>query len=305
MTTFSIWLAAFRLRTLPLALSSVFMGSFLAVASGVFSWSIIALSVVTTLLLQILSNLANDYGDGMKGTDNNMRLGPQRAIQSGSISPKEMKLAIVIFTLLSLVTGIWLIIESFGSDWYLGLLFLVLGLSAIAAAIKYTVGSKAYGYSGLGDLFVFLFFGLLAVLGTYFLNTLTLDWLVLLPAISMGFLSTGVLNLNNMRDIENDLKSGKNTLASSMGLGNAKKYHLFLVVGAMFAAIAYSVLNYSSLWNFLYVISFPLFIYQLFRIIKIKEEKLLDPFLKQLALTTLLFTILFGVSLILVIDIKF
>jgi len=305
MTTFSIWLAAFRLRTLPLALSSVFMGSFLAVASGVFSWSIIALSVVTTLLLQILSNLANDYGDGMKGTDNNMRLGPQRAIQSGSISPKEMKLAIVIFTLLSLVTGIWLIIESFGSDWYLGLLFLVLGLSAIAAAIKYTVGSKAYGYSGLGDLFVFLFFGLLAVLGTYFLNTLTLDWLVLLPAISMGFLSTGVLNLNNMRDIENDLKSGKNTLASSMGLGNAKKYHLFLVVGAMIAAIAYSVLNYSSLWNFLYVISFPLFIYQLFRIIKIKEEKLLDPFLKQLALTTLLFTILFGVSLILVIDIKF
>ncbi len=281
------------------------MGSFLAVASGVFSWSIIALSVVTTLLLQILSNLANDYGDGMKGTDNNMRLGPQRAIQSGSISPKEMKLAIVIFTLLSLVTGIWLIIESFGSDWYLGLLFLVLGLSAIAAAIKYTVGSKAYGYSGLGDLFVFLFFGLLAVLGTYFLNTLTLDWLVLLPAISMGFLSTGVLNLNNMRDIENDLKSGKNTLASSMGLGNAKKYHLFLVVGAMIAAIAYSVLNYSSLWNFLYVISFPLFIYQLFRIIKIKEEKLLDPFLKQLALTTLLFTILFGVSLILVIDIKF
>ncbi len=305
MTTFSIWIAAFRLRTLPLALSSVFMGSFLAIDSGIFSWSVIILSFTTTLLLQILSNLANDYGDGMKGTDNNMRLGPQRAIQSGSISPKEMKLAIVIFTLLSLVTGIWLIIESFGSDWYLGLLFLVLGLSAIAAAIKYTVGSKAYGYSGLGDLFVFLFFGLLAVLGTYFLNTLTLDWLVLLPAISMGFLSTGVLNLNNMRDIENDLKSGKNTLASSMGLGNAKKYHGFLVVGAMIAAIAYTILNYSSLWNFLYVISFPLFIYQLFRIIKIKEEKLLDPFLKQLALTTLLFTILFGVSLILVIDIKF
>ena len=136
MTIFSIWLAALRLRTLPLALSSVFMGSFLAVASGVFSWGIIALSVVTTLFLQILSNLANDYGDGMKGTDNNMRLGPQRAIQSGSISPKEMKLAIVIFTLLSLVTGIWLIIESFGSNWYLGLLFLGLGLSAIAAAIK-------------------------------------------------------------------------------------------------------------------------------------------------------------------------
>ncbi len=305
MTKLKSWIKAFRLRTLPLAISSILMGSFLAIASNNFNSLIITLSVVTTLLLQILSNLANDYGDGMKGTDNIERLGPKRTIQSGEISPKEMRIGIAIFSLLSLIAGIWLIFEAFGSDWPLALLFLVFGLASIAAAIKYTVGSKAYGYSGLGDLFVFIFFGLLAVMGSYYLNTLTLNWVILLPTFSMGLLSTAVLNLNNMRDIKNDLRSGKHTLASSMGLENAKKYHVFLVVGAMIAAITYSVLNYTSLWNFLYVISFPLFILQLLKIIKIKEEKLLDPFLKKLALTTLLFSVLFGIGLILVINIIF
>ena len=305
MTKFKSWIVAFRLRTLPLAISSILMGSFLAIASGAYNWTVITLSIITTLLLQILSNLANDYGDGMKGTDNKERIGPQRAIQSGNISPKEMKIAIVIFVLLSLVSGIWLIIESFGSNWYLGLLFLVLGLSAIAAAIKYTVGNKAYGYSGLGDLFVFLFFGLVAVLGTYFLNTLTVGWIIFLPAISMGFLSTGVLNLNNIRDIKNDLKSGKKTLASSLGIENAKKYHLALIVGAMLATIVYSTLNYTSIWNFLYLISFPLFISQLVKITNIKEEKLLDPYLKKLSLTILLFSILFGMGLFFEISISF
>ena len=305
MTKFKSWIVAFRLRTLPLAISSILMGSFLAIASGAYNWTVITLSIITTLLLQILSNLANDYGDGMKGTDNKERIGPQRAIQSGNISPKEMKIAIVIFVLLSLVSGIWLIIESFGSNWYLGLLFLVLGLSAIAAAIKYTVGNKAYGYSGLGDLFVFLFFGLVAVLGTYFLNTLTVGWMIFLPAISMGFLSTGVLNLNNIRDIKNDLKSGKKTLASSLGIENAKKYHLALIVGAMLATIVYSTLNYTSIWNFLYLISFPLFISQLVKITNIKEEKLLDPYLKKLSLTILLFSILFGMGLFFEISISF
>lgn len=299
MTKIKSWISAFRLRTLPLAISSILMGSFLAIASDKYNSLIITLSIVTTLLLQILSNLANDYGDGMKGTDNTDRLGPKRTIQSGEISPREMRVGIILFVLISLISGIWLIIESFGSNWQLALLFLVFGLASIAAAIKYTVGNKAYGYSGLGDLFVFLFFGFLAVMGSYYLNTLTLSWIILLPTLSMGFLSTGVLNLNNMRDIKNDLQSGKNTLASSMGLESAKKYHVFLVIGAMIAAIAFSMLNFNSTWNYLYLISFPLFVFQLFRIVKIKEEKLMDPFLKQLALTTLLFAVLFGVGLIL------
>lgn len=299
MTKIKSWISAFRLRTLPLAISSILMGSFLAIASDKYNSLIITLSIVTTLLLQILSNLANDYGDGMKGTDNIERLGPKRTIQSGEISPNEMRVGIILFVLLSLISGIWLIIESFGTDWHLALLFLAFGLASIAAAIKYTVGNKAYGYSGLGDLFVFLFFGFLAVLGSYYLNTLTLSWVILLPTLSMGFLSTGVLNLNNMRDIKNDLQSGKNTLASSLGFESAKKYHIFLVSGAMIAAIAFSTLNFNSIWNYLYLISFPLFVFQLFRIVKIKEEKLMDPFLKQLALTTLLFAVLFGLGLIL------
>lgn len=299
MSKINSWIKAFRFRTLPLALSSILMGSFLAVASGHYSNIIIGLSVLTTLLLQILSNLANDYGDGMKGTDNKDRLGPKRTIQSGEISPMQMKIAIVIFVLLSLASGIWLIVEAFGSDWYLGLLFLSLGLASIAAAIKYTVGKKAYGYSGLGDLFVFLFFGLVAVLGAYFLNTHQIKIEILLPTISIGLLSTGVLNLNNMRDIENDLQSGKNTLASTMGIEKAKKYHLFLILGAIISAVIFTILEYSSPWNLIYIITFPLFFLQLSKIMKIKEEQLLDPFLKQLALTTLLFSVLFGMGLLL------
>ena len=299
MTTFSVWISAFRLRTLPLALSSVLMGSFLAVASGVFSWRIIVLSIVTTLFLQILSNLANDYGDGLKGTDNSDRLGPQRAIQSGEISPAKMKTAIMIFVLLSLVSGIWLIVEALGSNWYLGLLFLVFGLAAIAAAIKYTMGKKAYGYSGFGDLFVFLFFGLLAVAGVYYLNTMSVNPSLFLPAISMGLLSTGVLNLNNMRDIENDLISGKKTLAATLGIEKAKKYHIVLIFGAIFSAIIYTRFNYTSPWNLVYWLSFPLFIIRVRSVLKIQDKRLLDPYLKQLALTTLLFSLLFGIGLLL------
>jgi len=275
------------------------MGSFLAMASGIFSWGVIVLSIVTTLFLQILSNLANDYGDGLKGTDNSERLGPQRAIQSGEISPAKMKIAIIIFALLSLVSGIWLIIEALGSNRLMGLLFLAFGLAAIAAAMKYTMGKKAYGYSGFGDLFVFLFFGLLAVIGTYFLNTLSFDPSLILPAIAMGLLSTGVLNLNNMRDIENDLKSGKKTFAAILGIEKAKKYQVILVFGAMFSAIIYSRFNYTSPWNLIYLLSFPLLVLQVRSILKIQDKKLLDPFLKQLALTTLLFSLLFGIGLLL------
>ncbi len=299
MTKLNSWISAFRLRTLPLALSSILMGSFLAIATDNYNWSVIILSLVTTLLLQILSNLANDYGDGIKGTDNSDRLGPLRAIQSGDISLKQMRIGIGIFVLLSLISGIWLIIEALGNDWYLGLLFFVLGIAAIAAAIKYTVGNTAYGYSGFGDLFVFLFFGLLAVFGTYFLNTHSINWEIILPASSMGLLSTGVLNLNNMRDMKNDNVSGKYTLALKLGYQNAKFYHYMLVTLAMIFAIVFVVLYYHSLWQFLFLISFIFMIRDLFQISKITNKSLLDPYLKRLALLTLLFTILFGLGMVL------
>ncbi len=298
MTKFKSWITAFRLRTLPLAISSILMGSFLAIASGIYNWFVISLSIITTLFLQILSNLANDYGDGIKGTDNKDRVGPVRTIQSGKISPKEMRIGIVIFIILSLISGIWLIVESLGSSWYLGLLFFLLGLAAIASAIKYTVGNNAYGYIGFGDLFVFLFFGLLAVAGTYFLNTHSLDWKIFLPASAIGLLSTGVLNLNNMRDMKNDSKSGKRTLALTLGYSFSKTYHTILIASAMILLVVFIALQYNNPWQFIFVISFPTMIKELIEINKITDKKLLDPYLKKLAFSTLILTLLFGMGII-------
>jgi len=298
MTKIKSWIKAFRLRTLPLALSSILMGSFLAIETNNYNLSVIILSLITTLLLQILSNLANDYGDGMKGTDNDNRLGPLRTIQSGEITPRQMKFGIGIFVILSLISGIWLIVESLGTNWHLGLLFFIFGIAAIAAAIKYTVGNTAYGYSGFGDLFVFIFFGLLAVMGTYFLVTHNIYWELILPASTMGFLSTGVLNLNNMRDMKNDANSGKHTLALMLGIKFAKLYHYLIITAAMLFTIIFVLLNYHSLWQFLFIISFPFMIRDLIEISKINDKSLLDPYLKRLALLTLLFTVLFGIGMI-------
>lgn len=286
------------MRTLPLALSSILMGSFLAVSNGNYDWLVILLAATTTVLLQILSNLANDYGDSMKGTDNVNRLGPKRTVQSGEISRSQMKTGIWVFVVVSLISGLSLLYVAFREDFLTAFVFLVIGLGAIAAAIKYTVGKGAYGYVGLGDLFVFLFFGLAGVLGTYFLNVKMLEWDVVLPAISLGFFSVGVLNLNNMRDIENDIQSGKNTPASKLGLKKAKVYQALLVIGALCLALVYVFLNYVSPWNFLFLIVAPLMIKDLSGIFKQQEQALLDPYLKKLALGTFLFTVVFGIGIL-------
>ncbi len=294
---FSAWVEAFRLRTLPLALSAIFMGSLLAVADGRYDVWIISLAVLTTLFLQILSNLANDYGDVLKGTDNDDRIGPKRAVQSGQISLRQMKSAIILFAMLSFVSGLGLLYVSLGNHFLISLLFLALGLAAIAASIKYTTGRHAYGYRGLGDVFVFIFFGLVAVLGTYYLNSLQFHWHLLLPAAAMGFLSTGVLNLNNMRDMDNDRASGKHTIASRLGYGRARIYHALLVIFALVFATIYVLLDFHFVWNFLFFLTVPLFIRDLIQIYKTQDKALLDPFLKQLALSTLLFSLLFGVGI--------
>ena len=294
---FSIWVEAFRLRTLPLAVSTILTGSFLAVADGLYRGWVIGLALLTTLFLQILSNLANDYGDALKGTDNTERVGPKRTVQSGQITPRQMKSAIIVFSLLSFVSGLALLYVALGTHFAIALLFLVIGIAAIAAAIKYTTGTHAYGYKGLGDLFVFVFFGLVAVLGTYYLNVLYLRWNLLLPASAMGFLSTGVLNLNNMRDMDNDRASGKHTVASRLGYGRARFYHAVLVVMALVLAVVYVLLDFHSFWNFLFVLSFPLFLRDLVQIFNTQDHALLDPYLKRLALSTLLFSVLFGIGI--------
>ncbi len=296
-SVFSAWVEAFRLRTLPLALSAIFMGSFLAVTDGRYYASVIGLAVLTTLFLQILSNLANDYGDVLKGTDNDDRVGPKRGVQSGRISLRQMKSAIILFAMLSFVSGLGLLYVSLGNHFLTALLFLALGLAAIAASIKYTNGNHAYGYRGLGDVFVFIFFGFVAVLGTYYLNSLQFHWRLLLPASAMGFLSAGVLNLNNMRDMDNDRASGKHTIASRLGYGRARIYHTLLVIFALVSASVYILLDFHSVWNLLFVLTIPLFVRDLIQIFKIGNKALLDQFLKRLALSSLLFTILFGVGI--------
>jgi 1,4-dihydroxy-2-naphthoate polyprenyltransferase len=299
MSKTSSWIKAFRLRTLPLAMSSVVMGSFLAVNEGIYNWVVILLAIVTTVLLQVLSNLANDYGDSQKGTDNINRVGPRRTVQSGEITAREMKRAVILFAGLSFLSGISLLYAVFTKlNWEL-VIFLLVGLGAIVAAIKYTVGNKAYGYSGYGDFFVFLFFGIAGVIGTYYLNTNAFKWDILLPAMTIGLFSMGVLNLNNMRDIENDLRSGKRTLASRFGFNRAKIYQEVLIHSGGSAATIYVILNYQSPWNLLYMLLVPFFLSDLLKIQKVSEKSRIDPYLKRLAISTLLFSFLFGIGLLL------
>jgi 1,4-dihydroxy-2-naphthoate polyprenyltransferase len=298
MATTRSWIKAMRLRTLPLAVSSTLAGSFMAVSDRKSDALIIALAVLTTLLLQILSNLANDLGDSLKGTDNLKRVGPTRTVQGGEISVLEMWWGVGIASLLTLASGISLIVISLGTQSWQVLLFLALGVISIAAALKYTLGKSAYGYRGLGDLFVFLFFGLTGVLGTYYLNAHTLPADTWLMAVSVGLLSTGVLNLNNMRDIENDKNSGKNTVVVKIGTKRARIYHGILIILAMCCGIIYGLLNYHSPWQFIFIAVIPLFVRDLIRILNINEQNLLDPFLKKLALSTFAYILLFGIGVL-------
>ena len=300
MSTIKSWLSAARLRTLPLSLSGIILGSFLAYSEGYFNLSILILAILTTVGFQVISNFANDYGDGMKGTDNEDRIGPVRAIQSGEISPKQMLNAIKITGIITLIIALFLIYVSFGKEnIFYSILFFLLGLGSIAAAVKYTMGKKAYGYSGFGDIFVFLFFGLLSVCGTYFLYVHAIDYTLFFPAFSVGLLSVGVLNLNNMRDRESDAKAGKNTLVVKMGAEFAKYYHYCLLITAFLFAFLYVMIHYRSVWQFLFLIAFIPIFKHLFTVYKNKDEKKLDPELKKLALSTFLFAFLFGLGQIL------
>ena len=292
-----VWISSMRLRTLPLSVSGIILASFLAAHQGVFNWTICVLAILSTLSFQILSNLANDYGDGVKGTDNDDRIGPERAIQSGVITPKEMKKAIKLNVVIALVLALLTIFFAFGSaNFMLSTLFLVFGIGAIVAAIKYTVGGNAYGYNAMGDVFVFLFFGLLSVIGGYVLFAKTIDAIVVLPAIVIGVLSTAVLNLNNMRDIASDLKSNKITLALKLGSEKAKTYHNVLVISAILLSVLFGVLFYNSPFNFIFIIAFvPLFIH-LKKVNATENPQHFDPELKKLALTTVLLAVLMGLG---------
>lgn len=297
---FQAWVHATRPRTLPLAFSSSLMGSFVAGHDGKFSWIVLVLALLTTLFLQVLSNLANDYGDSVHGADNPERVGPARTVQSGRISLKEMKRAVILTSTLALVSGIGLIGSGIGfapsAGW---LLFLGLGFAALAAAIMYTAGSRPYGYVGLGDFFVFLFFGLAGVAGTYYLHTQMFSTTLWLPAIALGFLCTAVLNLNNMRDVKGDTVSGKRTLVVIFGSTWAKYYHAALIIGALLALLVWTFLNYRHPLQFLFLMFAPSFARHLVVVFRNRIPSELDPQLKQLALATFTTVVIFGISILL------
>jgi 1,4-dihydroxy-2-naphthoate polyprenyltransferase len=295
-----IWIKAFRLRTLPLALSSAILGSFLAYAQGTFQWKIFILATTTTLFLQILSNLANDYGDAMHGIDSIHRLGPSRVTQSGLVTKKQMRFMIILFVTLSLASGSLLIFSGLHHiGWKTILVFFLLGVSAIFAAIKYTVGKNPYGYIGFGDIFVFIYFGIVGVAGTYYLHVNTFDPWILLPASAIGLLSSGVLNLNNMRDIENDARSGKRTLVVYIGKQAAKIYHLVLISLSILFSVVYTFMHFNSFYQFLFILTCPLFALNVIVVMKNTEPGELNKELKKLALSTFAFSVTFGLGLIL------
>lgn len=293
MTKNKAWLEAIRLRTLPLSLAGILMGSGIAFFNGFVDWIIFALAMITTILFQILSNLANDLGDGMKGTDNTERIGPMRAIQSGLISQKEMKLAVIFTGILSIISSAALIYVGTQNMPFETILFYgVLAVLCVIAAITYTIGKRAYGYNAMGDVMVFIFFGFVSVLGVYSLYSKQFDWLNLLPAIAIGLFSTAVLNLNNMRDYASDKNAGKNTLVVKIGPNFAKMYHVlivFIAIGSHF----YFLTFFKQPIVYLSLLPTIALLIHTQKVMKTKFAKDFDPELKKVALSTFAIAFIF------------
>lgn len=300
MTKTKAFISAARLRTLPLSVSGIIVGTGIAASHGFFDWKIFILALLTTVGFQVLSNFANDYGDGVKGTDNEDRIGPQRALQSGMITPGEMKKAMTVTIMITMLIALLLLYIAFGKEnFFYFLLFFALGIASVVAAIKYTVGKSAYGYHGLGDVFVFLFFGLLSVAGSYFLYVKNIDWTVFLPSISIGLLSVGVLNLNNMRDEQSDARSGKNTLVVKIGGKKAKRYHYTVLITALLLVLLFALLQSFYIYQYLFLLAFIPVIKHIKTVRENKVPKELDPELKKLAISTFLLSVLLAMGLVL------
>lgn len=291
-----VWIGAMRPRTLPLAISSVGMGTFLAASHDAVDWPVALLCFVTAILLQILSNLANDYGDTVHGADHLDRVGPSRAVQTGQITPQAMKRVIILFAALSVATGLGTLWLALGTRvFWIFVFFLFLGATALGASISYTAGSKPYGYAGLGDIAVLVFFGWAGVIGSHYLQVQQVEWDIWLPATSTGMLIVAVLNVNNIRDIESDKQAGKLSLPVRLGPHKARIYHWALLLSAVLGTMIYVVLNYQGYWQFLFLITLPL-IWQNGRTIYVSEASQLDPMLKKTSLLTILFVLTFGLG---------
>lgn len=291
----SPWIKAIRLRTLPLAWASLSMGAILAAMQGAFDWLIYTLSLLTAFSLQILSNLANDYGDAESGLDGANRQGPSRTIQDGLITKTKMKRAIWLTVVFSLLFGISLLSIAL-VDWLLIGVFLLFGVMAILAAVKYTMGDNPYGYAGWGDFFVLVFFGWVGVSGSLFLFTQSFEAVYMLPASSLGLFAVAVLNVNNIRDIDSDKASGKFSIPVRIGRSRAVVYHSLILISGLGASIWFGIIQEFEGLNWLFLAVSPLMMLHWLKVKKTTDPKAIDPYLKQMALMTLLFVILFWVG---------
>ncbi|MDA9365335.1 1,4-dihydroxy-2-naphthoate octaprenyltransferase [Flavobacteriaceae bacterium] len=297
MQQFKIWLSAARLRTLPLSISGILVGNALCLNQPNFSWVLFVLMLFIAISFQIISNFANDYGDGIKGTDNENRVGPKRVLQQGLLSKEVLKNGIIFMSLVALILACTLIFLAFESQsWLYIIVFIGLSIFSVWAAISYTVGDKAYGYRGLGDLFVLLFFGGVSVLGAYFIQLKTLSFPAFYLALSIGFFSVSVLNLNNMRDQANDAAVGKKTMVVFLGAKRAKMYHIILMVLAIILFVGVFLSNIYTFFWIPFLALIPFFLH-LIAVIKNSDPKQLDPELKKVALSTFMLSVLIFITL--------
>lgn len=278
-------------------MAGVLLGILLAVSNWKVDVWVAVLIALTTVCLQILSNLSNELGDVLRGTDTADRQGPGYGLNSGELTIGQMKVLIGVFVGLCVVFGTAMTWKAFGTLWDLTpILVLMLGAAAIAGAMKYTLGHNPYGYRAKGDFYVFLFFGLVAVLGAYFVCTqgVGLHWKLLLPAAGMGCFSVGVLNVNNIRDMETD-RATRTTVAIKLGERNAKIYQTVLIcLGWVFMA-AYCLLCWPSLWHWMWALTLPLYVLHL-RGVWSRTGRALDPMLPLLVMSIFLLSLLMGIG---------
>lgn len=297
-STFAIWFSTARPKTLPLALASIIIGSALAYWAGKFDLITTLLAFITTILLQVLSNFANDYGDHVKGSDTAERIGPLRAIQHGAITGEQLKIAVIVLSALSFISGAALSFYAYEGIEDL-LVFLGLGVISIVAAITYTVGKKAYGYLGLGDLFVLIFFGFVAVIGVFYLQAHSLPLIIFIPAFGCGLLSVAVLNINNLRDINQDRKAGKNTLIVRIGSKNGRIYHTILLALAVVSYLIFAILNFEHWYNYLFLLAVPLLVKHGLFVYRHQDPIEFRPILGQMAGLALITNLLFSLGIFL------
>lgn len=291
------WIISARPKTLPLAISSLLVGNCLAYFVHSFHYPILILTLITGCLLQILSNLANDYGDAVKGLDDDSRIGPLRAIQLGTISLPQLKTSLYVLIALCVISGLFLLSMSYDTfTEFLG--FITLGLISIIAAITYTIGRHAYGYLGLGDLSVLIFFGFISIFGSFYLQTKSFHLFLIYPSISCGLLAVAVLNLNNLRDYHNDKQKNKITLIVMLGIKFGKIYHFMLIFIAFLNLLFFTLSYLKHGWIFIYLLTLPLLIIHV-RQVKIAQSAVdFVPELERMVKLALFIQSLFMISLV-------